>query len=376
MRILQLLTIVAVLGASVHFGLAQDASSFKSLYSFKGKPDGARAQAGVVISKNGGLYGTTEFGGTSNAGTVFKLTPPASPGGAWTETVIHDFTGGSGDGAEPGAGVVISNGGLLYGTTSVGGASNAGTVFSLTPPASHGGAWAETVLYNFTGGSDGGRPFAGVVIGSGGVLYGATYYGGNANFGTVFSLTPPTSPGGAWTESVLFGFPSRFQFGGAYPSGSVVIGSGGVLYGTTTYGFLGSCGVVPAIGCGVLFSVTPPTSPGGAWTDTVLHEFTGGSSDGAEPGAGVVIGIDGVLYGTTPFGGSGPCNVSGFPTGCGTVFSLTPPATPGATWTETVIHDFTGGSGDGANPSALGVRPRNRAHSGVKPPVSSGSALS
>jgi len=132
MRMRQLLTIVAVLGISAPLGLAQDSSSFRTLYSFTSQSDGSNPVAGVVIGSGGVLYGTTAAGGTSNAGTVFSLTPPASPGGAWTENVLHSFTGGI-DGADPVAALVIGKNGVLYGTTSSGGASNAGTVFALKP---------------------------------------------------------------------------------------------------------------------------------------------------------------------------------------------------------------------------------------------------
>ena len=87
---------------------------------------------GVTLGANGALYGTTTAGGISNAGTVYSLTPPAAPGGAWTETVLWSFMGGA-DGADPVAGLAIGENGVLYGTTSSGGVSNAGTVFALKP---------------------------------------------------------------------------------------------------------------------------------------------------------------------------------------------------------------------------------------------------
>jgi uncharacterized repeat protein (TIGR03803 family) len=162
------------------------------LYRFAGgTSDGANPYAGVVIGAKGVLYGTTDLGGTSNNGTVFSLTPPASPGGSWIEAVLHNFIGGT-DGANPQTDVVIGRNGMLYGTTSLGGASNSGTVFSLTPPASPGGSWTEAVLYSFTGGSDGGLPAGAVTIGGRGmILYGTTEVGGTSqNYGTVFLLTP------------------------------------------------------------------------------------------------------------------------------------------------------------------------------------------
>lgn len=174
------------------------------LYTFNGI-DGCEPYGTLAAARAGVLFGATRFGPTE-AGTVFALRPPTSPGGAWTEAVLYSFTGHS-DRGEPLGGVVIGSGGVLYGTTSTGGASGAGTVFSLTPPASPGGAWTQAVLHNFTCGGDGCFP-SGVVIGSGGVLYGVTAAGGGGtacqrNCGTVFSLIPPASPGGAWTEAVL-----------------------------------------------------------------------------------------------------------------------------------------------------------------------------
>jgi hypothetical protein len=203
------------------------------------------------MGSGGVLYGAAQSGGVNGAqGTVFSLTPPTAPGGAWTETTLYDFLGGA-DGSEPVAGVVIGAGGVLYGTTEAGGTGGTrGTVFSLTPPSSPGGSWTEVVLYKFAGSpSDGANPFSGVVIGTGGVLYGTTGPGGSLGDGTVFSLTPPLSPGGSWTESVLYNFTGGSD--GSGPEG-VVIGSGGVLYGTTS----GAGNTYCDFGCGTVFSLT------------------------------------------------------------------------------------------------------------------------
>jgi hypothetical protein len=206
----------------------------------------------VAIGKDGVLYGTTKTGGSNSGyGTVFSVAPSATPGGAWTETVLYNFYSYAGDGIWPEAGIVIDDSGVLYGTTFEGGTYNYGTVFSLTPPTSPGGAWTETILYNFTGGSDGGRPAASVVIGRHGVLYGTAGEGGTGN-GVVFSLEPPTSAGASWTETVLHAFTGA---DGSGPVAPVVIGSGGVLYGTTEYGGSHPCG--PNGGCGTVFSLTP-----------------------------------------------------------------------------------------------------------------------
>jgi len=329
MRILQVLTVVTVLGTSVPFGLAQDASSFRTLYSLTGQLDAGSPLAGVAIGTGGLVYGTTSGGGASNAGTVFSLKAPIAPGGAWTQTVLYSFTGGN-DGTGP-AGLAIGKSGVLYGTTSGGGTSNAGTAFSLTPPKAPGGSWTQAVLYSFTGGNDGAGP-AGLAIGTSGELYGTTSGGGTPNAGTVFSLKAPTAPGGSWTQTVLYSFTGGND--GTGPAG-VAIGKGNVLYGATSGGGTSNAGTV--------FSLTPPTAPGGAWTQAVLYSFTGGN-DGAGP-AGVAIGTSGVLYGTTSGGGT---------PNAGTVFSLTGPTVPGGAWTQTVLYSFTGGN-DGTGPAGVAI---------------------
>jgi uncharacterized repeat protein (TIGR03803 family) len=333
-------TLLTALLISTAYAVAQTSTlRLRTLHNFTGGSDGASPVAAMVIGKGGVLYGTTLNGGSSGYGTVFSMTPPASPGGSWVETVLHEFTGGS-DGAYPYGGMVPGSGGVLYGSTDGGGASGDGTVFSLTPPAAPGGSWTETVLYSFTGVSDGATPYAGVAISKGGVLYGTTYYGGKNYYGVVFSLTPPASPSGSWTETVLHNFSAGSD--GAHPFAGVAIGSGGVLYGTTEGGGTSNLGTV--------FKLRPPRSPGGAWTEQVLYNFAGAPSDGAFPFAGVTIGSGGVLYGATYFGGSGPCTTPSYPPGCGMVFSLTPPTSPGGSWTEAVLRNFTGG--DGATPGS------------------------
>jgi uncharacterized repeat protein (TIGR03803 family) len=373
-----------------------------TLYSFRALPDGQSPRAGLTLGTNGVLYGTTFGGGTSGGGTffelnppvsacgawtdtvlydfgsagtypsgltlgpngafygttndlggggggqggVFELTPPATSGGSWTETVLHNFT--YTDGAEPYGGVVIDRNGALYGTTFFGGASgmasgcdagSCGVVFQLTPPASPGGAWGYNVLYDFTG-SDGGNPQAGLVIGAGGVLYGTTYNGGAFGQGTAFELTPPAVSGDAWKEAVLYSVAGPFGGtpDGANPQASLVIGKNGVLYGTTFAGG-NNLGCGAGIGCGTVFQLTPPASPGDTWTEVVLYNFTGGN-DGGSPAAAVLMDKSGMLFGTTVVGGSSYA---------GTVFALKPPASPGGAWKEIVLHSLTG-RGDGANP--------------------------
>jgi uncharacterized repeat protein (TIGR03803 family) len=308
----------------------------------------------VIIGHGGVLYGTTEGGGTSNNGTVFSLTPPGSPGASWTETALYSFAGAPNDGANPmDSPVAIGPGGVLYGTTYFGGAFNNGIVFCLTPPVSPGGVWTETVLYSFTGSpNDGANPEAGVVIGGGGVLYGTTAGGGISacafgGCGIVFSLKPPSSPGGSWTETVLHSLTDSegsnpegnvvIGSDGAAPEAGVAIGSSGELYGTTF--------ISGAFDFGTAFSLTPPALPGSSWTERVPHSFGSSSRDGMVPTSTPVIGSRGVLYGTTEYGGSSCRGM-----GCGVVFSLIPPASSAGRWTERILQRFNGT--DGANPIA------------------------
>jgi uncharacterized repeat protein (TIGR03803 family) len=313
------------------------------LYSFPGATSTPPDPGGVVIGPGGVLYGTTLWGGTGSAcltgcGTVYSLTPPSEPGGSWAKTVLHNFTG-SPDGAYPIA-LAVGVGGVLYGVTGQGGKFVFGTAFSLSPPSEPGGSWTETVLHNFGSPGDASQPET-LVIGGGGVLYGTSMAGGTQGQGAVFSLTPPSGGSGSWTGTVL----SSLSV-----AGPLTIGRGGVLYGTIDGG-----GLAPpacTVPCGLVFSLTPPAQPGGPWTETVLYNFLGSPNDGQSP-VGVVIGSGGVLYGTTSVGGTG---------NQGIVYSLTPPAQPGGSWTETVLYNFSAQPSTnrfGVGPAALIVAPQS-----------------
>jgi uncharacterized repeat protein (TIGR03803 family) len=145
------------------------------LHTFAGGKDGAIPYAGVVRDRAGNLYGTTNQGGGSGLGTVFKLDKNGK------ETVLHRFSGLP-DGALPGAGLILDAAGNLYGTTAAGG-SGAGTVFKLDSKGN------ETVLYHFPRGVDGSIPQAGLIRDAAGNLYGTTTNGG-AGHGVVFKLAP------------------------------------------------------------------------------------------------------------------------------------------------------------------------------------------
>jgi len=327
---------------------------------------------GLIMDTGGNLYGTTIEGGPNgNRGTVFELTPPSTVGGEWTQSVLWNFGNGT-DGIQPEGAPIMDTSGNLYGTTYQGGAyvpggssiDPSGTAFELSPPATIGGNWTESVLWNFGTGTDGSNPSAGLVADDSGNLYGTTSYGGtfhNSNCpfienascgGTAFELTPPSTIGGSWTESVLWNFGNGTD--GQSPDAPLIIDKKGNLYGTTICGgkngkscsdFENSSESGFADG-GTVFELTPPATIGGAWTESILWNF-GNGADGIEPQAGLIMDSSGNLYGTTSYGGAHGSN----PKPSGTVFKLSPPSTIGGTWTESILWSF-GKSKDGNLPVA------------------------
>lgn len=289
--------------------------------------DSAAPLASIIGDSAGNFYGTTFLGGAFDVGSVFEVSPPAVKGGAWTETVLYSFTGGS-DGSFPQSALVMDSQGVLYGVAYGGGI--AGTIYKLTPPAISGDTWVEATIYSFSGGDDGGLPLSTLVFDKSGNLYGTTQAGGVYSGGTVFELNPPAIAGDPWTETVLYAFdesPYSHQYThGCFPHAGVIFGPEGALYGTTEFGGSGNNGVV--------YRLAPPTS-GGNWTHSVIHTFTPGSGDGGRPEEGIVMNRSGVIFGTTTFGG---------PQGEGTVYSVDP--TSGA-WVESVLYSFTGGADGG-----------------------------
>jgi len=298
---------------------------------------------------------------------VLSLTLLASAEGK--EKVLYSFQGGTSDGAIPAGGLVFVKAGNLYGATTDGGGecppAQCGTVFQLAPPAEKGDPWTETVLYIFkgNGSGDGNTPAGSVIIDSAGNLYGTTGYGGTGDCvllgtkvgcGTVYELSPPAKKGEAWTEKVLYSFPTPER--GYLPNGGLVFDSEGDLYGATMFGggYGTSCDAYYHY-CGAVFELSPPTKKGGQWTEKVLHGFKGmkaglQNGDGANPNGGLVLDSKGTIYGTTYTGGFQCPHDSG--QGCGTVFKLAPPAKKGGNWTETVIHAFHRDTADGGYPQA------------------------
>jgi hypothetical protein len=310
-----------------------------TIYSFTGGDAGSSPNSLLAV-KNGLIYGTTLGGGSGSGGTVFELKQPTSAGGTWTETALYSFMGVP-DGYAPNPGLILAANGAVYGTTSAGGTSfpnagcpsdlnGCGTIFKLAPPKL-GGAWHESVLYRFTLENSAGIVPAGGVLLSNGVTYGTAAQGGVTSgcgtfgCGAVFAMVP-----GVITTLHAFA-----GIEGAYPNGPLLL-SAGSLYGTTTGG--GTAGVV--------YELTPPTTGNGNWTESTVYNFTGINGDGSVPN-GLLVAENGTLYGTTESGGIN---------GNGIVFQLVPPAVAGGSWTETVIHQFTGAvidSSDGAEPVSL-----------------------
>lgn len=256
------------------FELVRSGSTWKHsvLYSFcsaSACSDGA-GPSGLTFDKAGNLFGTTVGGGTGcqpdGCGTVYELTPS---NGGWTETVLYYFDENNGGGFFPAAVVALDDAGNLYGTTYVGGANDFGDVFELKHINSH---WKELVLYSFTSGEGGAN--GGLTLRTSDVIFGTTDDGNGA--GGIFELR--RSRRGRWNETILY------SGNGTNPQ--LISDNTGALYGTSSFG--GSNGY------GYAFRLQHKKQ----WRIDVLHSFAGGK-DGANPAAGLIVGPDGNLYGTT-----------------------------------------------------------------------------
>lgn len=304
------------------------AQTFTTLYTFAGGADGAFPYAGLARDSAGNLYGTTHSGGVSGGcggtgcGTVFKVDATGQ------QTVLYTFSGGT-DGWWPYAGLIVDARKNLYGTTYYGGKKGLGVVFKVDATGK------ETVIHTFTGThSDGEYPQGGLLMDKAHNLYGTTYAGGAnttacpPSCGTVYKLNKKGK------ETVLHTF-SGGADGGLPNYVNLVRDSAGSLYGTTAYGGSGC-----TYGCGVVFKVDSTGH------ETPLYTF-GGTSDGATPYAGLVRDAAGNLYGTAQYAGlPGGCM---FGYGCGVIFKID------AAGNQMVLYSFTGGP-DGGNPSAGLVR--------------------
>jgi uncharacterized repeat protein (TIGR03803 family) len=327
------------------------------LYSFTGGADGSGPQAALIFDGAGNLYGTTELGGAYRHGVVYKLdtsghetilhaftggadggeplsslcpgpggalygtAPSSGPNGMGVvyrldptgETVLYTFQGNA-DGSEPSSGLVRDSAGNLYGTTAFGGIAGGGgpqngVVYKVDPSG------GETVIYSFTGGSDGRSPFSGVILDSLGNLYGTALAGGqNGPGGVVYTLNP------AGQQTVIYSFPGSIA--GTYPQAGLTRDPAGNFYGAARNGGASGNG-------GLVYKLDT------SGRETVLHNFACGA-DGCAPTSAVTLDSSGNLYGTTASGG---------PADGGVVYKFS------AAGEETVLHGFTGGS-DGFEPTA------------------------
>jgi len=316
-RAIRLIILVLFFGALTHHAGAQSAT-ITNLYALNGTTDGQSPYGNLVQGPDGNFYGTTARGGANGDGTIFRVMPD----GAYA--VLYSFQG-SPDGQMPEAGLFAGSDGNLYGTAAFGGADGAGTVFRISPSG------VFTLLYTFTGGTDGSFPAGGVIEGSDGNYYGTTVYGGDINaagftgYGTIFRITPE----GVLTT--LYTFLGE-DADGASPYAGLVEGSDGNLYGTTnndevgpTHYFVGSVFKLSKTGTGF----------------TTLYHF-GGGNDGGNPDGGLVEGPDGSFYGSTHNFGLYADDFDS--TGQGTLYNIT----PGGTFTT--LYEFTGQAADSGRP--------------------------
>lgn len=391
--------VTALLLAPIAVSAADDPQvtpTLTTLYTFLNSPtDGSNVNAQLVMDASGNLYGTTIGGGPSSChttgivpgcGIVFRLSPPASGSGPYTETILHAFLG-TPDSANSQGSIIQGPGGLWYGTSLVGGNGNPGngTIFTLTPTSGsgpwtdniiikfttthgapyitennvtyyggnlytttqnggqfgnygtvlelvqNGSTWGYNVLHSFDGTDGTGIQAALAVDPASGNFYGVAQNGGAANEGTIFQLIPPAAGSTTWTFNKLYDFTAGTDGGYAY--GSPVVGPKGVIYGMAQkFGEFGK---------GTLWTMTPKT--GGGWTFAVIHQFGSTASDGATPVANVVVTPKGVIYGTTEMGGTH---------NKGTLFEFKPKVLGG--YTETILWNFSGAA-DGSYPFAAPI---------------------
>ena len=305
----------------VLFRIKFEGWDYQPMHDFLGgASDGSFPQAAVISDGAGNLYGTTYAGGQYNRGTVFTITK-----NGFGYKVLHHFSDAADNGSRPFAPLLL-DGGILYGTTSQGGASGLGTVFKLQ---TDGNGFA--LLHSFAGpdSGDGSAPRSGLVLDGDGFLYSTTYAGGDlpdptTTRGTVFKI------GMNGTDySILHTFttgPSE----GMNPQAGLVLDGEGNLYGTTNRGGAGS-------NVGTVFTLT--TTGGGF---KLLHDFDGEPADGAYPEASLIFDGEGNLYGTTFTGGAW---------NLGSIYTL---KTTGDAFT--LLHSFAGGADDGAMPYAGVIR--------------------
>jgi uncharacterized repeat protein (TIGR03803 family) len=308
---------------------APTATTETVLYSFAGGSNGTFPQGALASDAEGNLFGATGGGGAYDYGTVFELSPNTS--GGWTQSVLYSFTGGS-DGGGPSAGVIASSSGSLYGTTVKGGANGFGTVFELAP--SSGGGWVFNTIHTFSG-SDGATSYTPVTFDAAGNLYGTTRTGGTHGYGVVFEMKQNAD--GVWNEAVIYSFTGGKDEG--FPMSGVVFDSSGNLYGTN----VGVAEDAP----GVVFELS--RQPRGNWKIDVLPEV------GLYPIGTPILDPAGNLYGTTYQGGYG----------YGNIYELQPESD--GRWKGENLWYFSGSGADGIYPYSSLVRDTEGNLYGVTP---------
>jgi|HubBroStandDraft_5_1064220.scaffolds.fasta_scaffold06116_4 uncharacterized repeat protein (TIGR03803 family) len=303
---------LAWLAASAIIPSAQ-AQTYTILYSFQGENDGAYPH-GVIVDAQGNLYGTTSaYGGYSYDGTAFKLNPLNQ------EAILYKFLAGYG--SNPFSGVIEDARGDFFGATLYGGSYGLGTVFGIDAKGN------EVVLHNFTGvAGDGEYPEGGLLQDAAGNLYGTALYAGKPGCGNGMGCGMVFKISKTGEETQLHIFTGHAD--GGWPIANLVSDKVGNLYGTASGG--GDTNCDGGYGCGTVFKIDAQGNY------TVLYTFTGGTSDGATPEAGLILDSAGNLYGTTQFGGTA---------GLGTVFKLDPAGQ------ETVLYSFLGPPEDGSFPA-------------------------
>lgn len=354
-----MVTAGAALGAAA-LSSGAEAASFNTLYQFSGAADGGAPTGNLVAGPHGILYGVAQAGGTSGNGTVFRLDRPPQGSGSWTVTTLYSFAGGS-DASAPNN-LTMDAVGNLYGTSNAGGGSSVctngtaaigcGAVFELSPTP--GGGWTEQVLYAFQGTTDGQQP-KGVSFDSVGNLYGFGFIGGagvcqfeGEPFGCGTAFELSPVEGAGWNFSLLYTFKNNADSDGPY--GPPLIDQQGALYGETGGGGPGGAppACAPATGCGEVFRLMPRHN--GEWTKQALWVFDG--LDGTGGSNALVADQAGNIYGMTNEGGPPnplcPQDPSfGSSAGCGVAFEISPPANGTDAWTYHTIWNFTLGPDSG-----------------------------
>lgn len=249
------------------------------IYVFKAKPDACAPWAGLTAGVAGTYYGTATGGGALGQGAVFQLVLNKTTN-KWAEKVIYSFSGA--DGATPYGALLRLSDGSLIGTASAGGAAGNGNIFKLTPPATAGGAWGFTSIHDFSGGNDAGQPYGRLIAGAAGQLYGAAYgvfdpvHGGTGP-STIFRLQPNAASPGGYSYGVIYTFDASFGTG---VFGDLAFTAAGSLVGTTQNGGPNNAGTV--------WVLDPPAGGGsGGWTLNTTSSLQLPDGVGVTPYAGL-----------------------------------------------------------------------------------------